>query len=150
LQHRRTHAPHVACEAIESQKAEMEDALMKHADPSGAIADMAKLPLNVSVGMLVAAQRGTQLTSSQWDQIATHMGTDLNGAMAKVQAINDATTAQFRGMARLVGVDADAAAAWLQRTKPDTVMSVLQKATIHGDPKAWKQLLVEAKKAGVK
>jgi hypothetical protein len=131
--------------AARTEMSQIEDAVIKQADPNGAISHMGKLPMNQSIGMLVAAQRATPLTGPQLDQVATSWGVTKSEAEARIGQINGAMVGQFSAMASLVGVDPAAASKWIAG-KPDTAMSVMQAHALRGDAKAWLPLLREFKR----
>jgi hypothetical protein len=65
-------------------------------------------------------------------------------------AARHAATAQFVQACNLVGIDPTAAGEWIGKARSDTFMSVMQAATIRGNPSAWLSLLRDAKANGVR
>ena len=139
-----------AAATVKGEMADLEAAAFKAADPHNAIGALAELPMGLAVGLMIKGQRGESLTSSQLDQLAAHWNTDHNGANQKVTDAYNATTAQFVQACNLVGIDPTAAGEWIGKARSDTFMSVLQAATIRGNPSAWLSLLRDAKANGVR
>jgi hypothetical protein len=139
-----------AAATVKGEMADLEVAAFKAADPHNAIGALAELPLGLAVGLLVKGQRGESLTSSQLDQLATHWKTDHAGSHAKITDAYNAATAQFVQACNLVGIDPTAAGEWIGKARSDTFMSVMQAATIRGNPSAWLSLLRDAKANGVR
>jgi hypothetical protein len=132
-----------AAEAAESERTSINT--HPHPEVEEAHAAFAALPTQDAVSLLVAAQRGQTPTAAQLGRLADSWGVSQDAVAARIELLNVGIQGQFGALARSMGVDPDEAADYLRRTRPDTVMSVLQAHALRRDLMAWKPLLNEFK-----
>jgi hypothetical protein len=137
-------------------------------NPSTSSVNMGSIP-NGEQGILSSLNRGGSVippSQARPDDIVTLPGgitTTLENAMARVaeqlgqqpeqaqETLNNmamGVQAQFRVMARSLGLDPDQAADWIRTHRSDRVAAALQQHTLHRDViGAWSGLLADVKRA---
>ena len=148
-QHARDAAAAQAAEAEAAREEASRVDLNKHPFPEVEEAHNAfatKVPTQDAIGLLITANQGQSPSGAQLNRIADAMGVDVGTAIDRLNLMSEGVRQQFAALARAEGVDPDAAADWLRKTKPDAVMSVVQAHTLRRDLLAWRPLIAEYKR----